>query len=159
MKTPSISILGNGNIAYLFSSRLLNSGIVINSVSTRNKAKGSLLAKKLNCKFETINEISGELILICVNDDSVIEIINNLPSNKMIAYCSAIIDLNEITHPNCGVFYPLQTVTSKLDNSNLKFPILIESKTTELKSILCEIGEKISHTIWFDINKYHEVKP
>ena len=119
-------------------------GICLNSISARNEQKGIALAKKLNTKFETLKQISSELIFVCVSDDAIIELSNNIPDSKTIVYASGIVGLNEIKHSKAGVFYPLQTISKNTLNSISNFPVLIESKTPDLKEYLTTLAAKIT---------------
>ena len=144
MKKQTITIIGNGNIANLFGKRFVDVGIEINSISSRNEQEGNHLAKKLNTKFEKLNQITSDIIFVCVSDDAISSICNNIPKEKTIIYSSGIIHLNEIKQENAGVFYPLQTISKNSLNAATKFPVLIESKTTELTNFLKTLAEKIT---------------
>ena len=144
MKKQTITILGNGNIANLFGQRFIDVGIEINSISSRNEQEGTQLAKKLNSKYEKLNQITSEIIFVCISDDAINSVCNNIPKEKTIVYASGIIPLNEIKQENAGVFYPLQTISKNSINTATKFPILIESKTPELTIFLKTLAEKIS---------------
>ncbi|MDG1840931.1 MAG: DUF2520 domain-containing protein [Crocinitomicaceae bacterium] len=157
MKTPTISIVGNGNIANLFGQRFVDVGIEINSISTRNEQEGINLAKKLNTKFEKLNQITSEMIFVCVSDDAINSICNNIPKEKTIIYASGVIPLNEIKQANAGVFYPLQTISKNSLNASTKFPILIESKTPELKGFLTNLAAKITTKVKY-VNSEERIK-
>ena len=117
MKKQTITIVGNGNIANLFGQRFVDVGIEINSISTRNEQEGINLAKKLNAKFEKLNQITSEIIFVCVSDDAISSICNNIPKEKTIIYASGVIPLKQIKQANAGVFYPLQTISKNSLNS------------------------------------------
>lgn len=146
---PSISIVGTGNVAQVFGQKFVDSGIKIASVIGRNEQKLLELSKLWNTQIETLEQISGDIILVAVPDENVQEIVNQIDSNKGVVYTAGSIPLNSISHPNCGVFYPLQTFTGNRKGSELKFPLLIESKNEKLTEVLFQLGTQISKSVEF----------
>lgn len=103
----SIAIIGSGKVATTLGDLIYKKGIEVFAVSSRNNDTGIPLANKLNCHFtENYLELQADLILVASNDESVVKIINSFPEKQFIAYTAGSIDLAEINHPNCGVFYP-----------------------------------------------------
>ena len=72
---PSISIVGDGNVAKVMGHHISKSGLKLVSICSRNSNKSNKLASLWNCKQEKIKSISGDLVLVCVSDDNVIEVI------------------------------------------------------------------------------------
>ena len=125
----TVAFVGSGKVASVLSDIFIGKGIVITGVSSRNLNKGKLLADKLNCSFiEDHKSLEADLIIIAINDDSVKTIVEQIESTKRIAYTAGSIDLSEINHPNCIVFYPLQTFTEEKNLQPKDIPILLEAK-------------------------------
>ena len=147
MMYSNISIVGDGNIAKVLGHHISKSSLNLVSICSRNANKSKNLASLWNCKQEQIENITGDLVLVCVSDDSVIEVIEKIQKEKTIAYCSGSINLDEINHQNCGVLYPLQTFSGSEQDLLKKFPLLIESKNEQTKGLLFDIGKKLSEKV------------
>lgn len=143
----SISIIGDGNVAKVLGHHISKSSLNLISICSRNTNKSNRLASLWNCKQEHIENISGDLILVCVNDDSVLEVIGQIQKEKTIAYCSGSINLDEVNRQNCGVLYPLQTFSGSEKDLLKKFPLLIESKNKQTKDLLFDIGKMLSEKV------------
>jgi predicted short-subunit dehydrogenase-like oxidoreductase (DUF2520 family) len=144
---PTITIIGTGNVAEILGQRFIDEGLQVVSVVGRNEERTAELANKWSACCENIAEISGEFALVCLPDSITIEVVEQIDNQKVVAYTAGSISLTEITHPNCGVFYPLQTFSKSRRNSDITFPLLIESKSAQISDILKELGTKISDKV------------
>lgn len=146
---PTITIIGTGNVAEILGQRLFDKGFHIVSVVGRNKERVAELANKWSAHDENIAEISGEFVLVCLPDSVTKDVVEQIDNQKIVAYTAGSISLNEISHPNCGVFYPLQTFSKSRMNYVNRFPLLIESNSSLVSQLLKEIGIKISDKVEF----------
>ncbi|MFM7666683.1 MAG: Rossmann-like and DUF2520 domain-containing protein [Bacteroidota bacterium] len=144
---PTITIIGTGNVAEILGQRLFDEGIQVVSVVGRNKERASELAYKWSACIEDIADISGEFVLVCLPDSVTKNVIEQIDNQKIVAYTAGSLSLSEISHPNCGVFYPLQTFSKARKENTLSFPILIESKSSGVTVFLKELGNKISDQV------------
>ena len=147
---PNIAIIGSGRVAKSLALFFNSKGIKITGIHSRNKNTGQECADIFQCDLvANANMLLADLILVAVTDDQTIELINSLPSHYNVIYTAGSIDLNEITHPNSGVFYPLQTFNGIESNDSLYFPVLTESKTTDLMELMntlcihCEVQMEV----------------
>lgn len=156
----NISIVGSGNIAFHLGIALKNSGININYIYSRNEIESISLAKILNAqKTLDIQELANsEMILICVPDDSIAEIIDKTP-NIPTAYTSGSVELTQVYGRNLGVFYPLQTFNKKGNVAIDKVPIFIEATNEVFQNQLIELAKIISNNVSIvnseERKKYH----
>ena len=128
----SIVIIGSGAVAHYFTNLFIEKGIYISGIHSRNETSGNHIAKQYNIPFfNSISASSGAVYFVAVKDDAVIAIINELPKTAAVIYTSGTIDLSHINHPNCSVFYPLQSFDGDLSIKADEIPILLESKNTE----------------------------
>lgn len=144
-KINKISIVGAGNVAYHLGIALRSNGILIDYVYSKNRTNALALAQILNGK-ETSNLDSlanSDLVLVCVPDDVVYEIINQIPNTK-IAYTSGSVELKHVNEKFIGVFYPLQTFRKTDEIDIKKTPIFIESTDDNFQNKLIELAQKIS---------------
>ena len=128
----NIVIIGSGAVAHYFTNLFIENGISITGIHSRNETTGIDIAQLYNIPFyKVLSATSGDVYFVAVKDDAVIAIINELPKTASVIYTSGIIDLSLIDHPNCSVFYPLQSFDGDLSVKAEDIPILIESKSTE----------------------------
>jgi predicted dinucleotide-utilizing enzyme len=68
----SVSIVGTGNIAHHLGKAFRDAGVPISDIYGRNSASVKELGLKLNCAVvASLDDLSGDLILLCVSDDAV----------------------------------------------------------------------------------------
>lgn len=157
----SISIIGTGNVAFHLGNSFFDQGIAISSVYGRNFQEATSLSNRW--KATAVKELiacDADLILVCVSDDAIESIIEQLPKTQKIAYTSGSIELSQFTlHANVGVFYPLQTFSKNKELNLSEVPFLIEGKTQELSQDLFDLAWKLSSKVSFasssDRKKYH----
>ncbi len=132
---PTIAIIGSGRVATSLGHFFVSKGIIIKGLHSRNKETGKVCASKFNCTyFDRIEGLDADFILVAVSDDQITAVINQIPSKQAVLYTAGSVSLNDIKHPNTGVFYPLQTFSGLEIDIQFDFPVLIESKTEKLSS-------------------------
>lgn len=157
----SISIIGTSNVAFHLGNSFFDQGIRIASVYGRNKNEAKAFANRWKSKsVEHISDLEADLILVCVSDDAISLILQQLPTTQKIAYTSGSIELSNFNeHENIGVFYPLQTFSKNKELNLNEVPFLIEGKTQELSQELFDLAWKLSSKVSFanslDRKKYH----
>jgi predicted short-subunit dehydrogenase-like oxidoreductase (DUF2520 family) len=152
-KSFSITLIGSGNMAYCLGEALLKSGCKIQEVCSRNKKTGKSLAKKLSAIFnENLKSINSEssIYIICVSDQSIEEVATHFPlTNKIIVHASGITPLSIFKNKfkNCGVIYPVQSITKGINYDWQKTPFCIEasnsSTLTKIKSITRSLSKQV----------------
>jgi predicted short-subunit dehydrogenase-like oxidoreductase (DUF2520 family) len=152
-KSFSVTLIGSGNMAYCLGEALLKSGRKIQEVCSRNKKTGKILAKKLNTTF-TNNllemNIDSSLYVICVSDQSIEEVATHFPfTNKIIVHTSGVTPLSVFKNKfkNCGVIYPVQSITKGVNYDWQKTPFCIEasnsSTLTKIKAITRSLSKQV----------------
>ena len=138
---PKIAIIGSGRVAKSLGLYFRSKGVQITGLYGRNQSTAKLCAELLKCKLiSDPNLIEADLILVSVSDDQTARLIDQLSLDKYIVYTAGSIELNEIKHPNTGVFYPLQNFNGDESDTLFSFPVLIESKNnmvTKMIDALC----------------------
>jgi len=143
----NMSLIGSGNCATYFALSFKKKNILINNIFSRNKKTGTDLANKVNAEF--INKIEDikptDLILVCVHDDEIENIIKLLP-NVLIVHTSGSTSITvfkkKLTY---GVIYPLQSLSKDLNNN---VPICIEGSSKKVEEKLIQLTRKISDKIY-----------
>jgi len=144
-----ITIIGSGNVATRLSLALKKGNMEIVQIISRNQQSGTELAKKTTALFSNNPKkiLKTDLILICVNDDEIINLIKQLPNIPMV-HTSGSTDINVFKNQkNYGVFYPLQSLNKELDIDFKNIPICIEANNNPLQKILYQIAKNISKNV------------
>jgi predicted short-subunit dehydrogenase-like oxidoreductase (DUF2520 family) len=122
-----ISVLGTGNVASHFI-KAFDQCAETEIVQVYNHRKNSL--KDFNA-FETTTDLkslkTADVYLICIKDDAVKKIVNELNVNGTVAHSSGSLPLLDSQNRD-AVFYPLQTFSKDKDISFKDLPICIEAE-------------------------------
>ncbi|MEX1191756.1 MAG: DUF2520 domain-containing protein [Brumimicrobium sp.] len=152
-----IVIIGTGNIAHHLGMAFLKNGIEITGIWGRSKEKSNNLSSLLHSKtIEHLDEIpkTVDLVLICVSDTAIKEIVEKIPNSFPIAYTSGSINLESLPDKDkIGVFYPLQTFSLKREVDISKVPFLLESNNKVFCNELKTCARKLSNTVHFANSK------
>lgn len=148
----TISIIGAGNVASQLAQVLVGNGVKILSVTSKTNTSAQILAKELNCDvISNLSEIPNcDLVLVCVDDDAIDQVISQIPSHLSVAYTSGSVEIKSIsTRENLGVFYPLQTFSKTRKVDIFEVPFLIEANNTHFAQALFDLAWKISRNVQF----------
>jgi predicted short-subunit dehydrogenase-like oxidoreductase (DUF2520 family) len=148
----NIVLVGTGNVATHLSKAILNAGIRISGVWSRDYENAHSFAENISSRaFKNINEASKgktDLVLICVKDDALREVLQKIDSDLPVAYTSGSVGLELLPKRDMlGVFYPLQTFSKDKLVEFSSIPILLESSSTDFSEALFELATKISNTV------------
>ncbi|MDG0974641.1 MAG: DUF2520 domain-containing protein [Crocinitomicaceae bacterium] len=156
---PKIAIVGTGNVAFHLTHFFIEEGI-IPSVFGRNKP--TLLAFEKELNVPTNQELSAltldTLVLLCVSDQAIPEIIDRVPNGVRIAYTSGSTDLRSLPKDRVlGVFYPLQTFSKGVELDAREIPFFIESNDAEFEKELLTLARIISNIVHkaSSMDRYH----
>jgi len=124
-----ISIVGYGNVGKALAKFFDSKGVEIVEVVVRVQPEAS--DSKLN--FVQLTDLTllepVDMVLVCVNDSSVNDVLNGLTPSQYVAYTSGAVSLEEVDRKeNVGVFYPLQTFSGEVVKEMENVPILLESE-------------------------------
>ena len=142
----TISFIGSGNVATQFALAFKSVGFQINYIHSRNKVTGEQLAKKVKATFiESISNLKKcDLIMICIHDDNIKDVIHLLP-NTLIIHTSGSTSLEVFTKKkNYGVIYPLQSLSKNTHVDFTHVPICIEANNKSTEDKLIDLCSKIS---------------
>lgn len=150
-KKLSVSFIGAGKVATTLGELFIKKGIQIDEIYSTTFSSTKKLAKKLKATaVSSIKDLKGksDLYIIATNDDSIAEIATKLNlKDKIIVHTSGTTDLKSLksSSKNIGVFYPLQTFTSK--NKANDFPVLIEANNEKTFKYLKRLAILISQDV------------
>ena len=128
----NVSIVGSGNLASHLIPRLLEKGIKVQQIFSRNATTAKSLSRKYKIAFApTLNDLNlnVDLILLCVSDSSIRTIIPHFKNfSGIVCHTSGtapISDLNKHKGNN-GVLYPLQTFSAKAKVDWNNIPVFLK---------------------------------
>jgi predicted short-subunit dehydrogenase-like oxidoreductase (DUF2520 family) len=87
-----------------------------------------------------------EIVMVCVPDDSVIKVCEQLPENKLIVHTAGAVPMQD--NNRSGVFYPLYSFSKEADVNWSKIPILIEANSAEDLSLLKELATQLTEKVF-----------
>ena len=149
-----IVLFGTGNLATRLGLALQSKKAEIVQVYGRTESSCSHLAEMLGCRFTVSKENIAEnadLFLLALTESAIPEVLSGLKiKNQMIVHTSGSISLNSIADwsNNCGVFYPLQTLSAQKEVDFSTIPVCIEANTPVNLQILHDLASSISPKVY-----------
>ena len=150
-----VSVLGSGNLG----THMVN---LLNDASQVKLVQWYSRSKIHDQEIEVTNDIkmlkNAEIYILCVNDDSISDLSNQLIfNNKLVVHTSGSTTYESINRKNRrGVFYPLQSFSKTRKLNYSKIPICIEAENDLDLNILIDLCNKIGcgfHKINFEQRK------
>jgi predicted short-subunit dehydrogenase-like oxidoreductase (DUF2520 family) len=145
-----ISIVGSGNLASHLIPRLIEKGIKVQQIFSRNAKTAKSLSRKYKIEFaSTLNDIdlNVDIILLCVSDTSIRTITPHF-KNFVGIVChtsgtAPIRDLNKHKGNN-GVLYPLQTFSAKAEVDWNNIPVFVEGSNAATEKKVLQLAKRLS---------------
>lgn len=150
-----VFIIGSGNVAYHMVRAIWKTDSKIVGLYSRNDrdARACVRGEKVDL-FDDLSAIptSADLYLICVNDDSISEIVTSLPSeikeSKIVAHTSGSQSMDILENINsAGVFYPVQTFTKGRKMTYDDIPFCINASSENVETELSSLADAISRNV------------
>ena len=129
MHIPKIGIVGSGKVAQTLLRLAADAQVPIEGIYARNVEKATALAQKYDCAVVAqLQDLKAELLLICVSDDALPEIISALAPQQIAAYTAGSPSIKLFDHQQLGVCYPYQSISKGRDLLASDIPFMIEGK-------------------------------
>ena len=148
----SVSFIGAGNVATHLALNFKSQRVQIHSITSKKNESAKKLAFKVSSKvLEDFDSIPLDcLVIICVNDESIASVIQQIPLTNSIVYTSGNIELNSLPErENMGVFYPLQSFTKDRDLNLSNVPFLIEANNELFGKQIFNLALKLSDHVLY----------
>ena len=150
----NISLVGTGNAAHQLGLAFSLAGINVQQIYGRNANDGEKLAKKVNGKFQSIQDLKNcqsEMVLLAVSDTAITELSTICPVSCLVLHCSGASSIDELITENSGVFYPLQTMSKGQKVDFTQTPVLLECRQNQHQFLLEKLASSISKSVyWID---------
>jgi len=128
MKTiQEISIVGQGLVGQTLLQYFSSKGLYIKQIVVKKPLGQPHPSVEYILDLELLKPV--DLVLICVNDAALADVIDQIPEHQFTACTSGSINLEKFSNrPEIAVFYPLQSFTHLNTKAIAETPILIESQ-------------------------------
>lgn len=140
-----ISIVGFGKVGKVLYHYFSQKGVQIEQVFVREITELQKVHPVIPFSDDIFILKAVDLILICVQDDHIPDIIQKIPKTQALAYTSGSVELTAFEE-NVGVFYPLQSFAHLPDDAIPHIPILLEAKNPRFYKQLEEFALRFFNT-------------
>ncbi|MBK9399561.1 MAG: DUF2520 domain-containing protein [Bacteroidetes bacterium] len=153
MKNIEIGILGSGNVAHHLAIGLFHAGLPIRFICSRNVKKGKAIARATGAEWQAKVPAAKErsaVLFVCTSDDAIQDVMKkNTKAGFIMVHCSGSIGLVEgAAFPQgTGVFYPVQSFSSKLKVDWSEVPICLEASHPKALQLLKKIAKLLSRKV------------
>lgn len=154
-----LSIIGTGNVGFHLAKALTSKGITVSHVFGRNKETVQEFKEIFGSTIvEEPNDLPiQQTIIVCVSDDSIAPLLNELKQDYAVAYTSGAVNIDSLPHrEKLGVFYPLQTFSKSIKLEYSSIPFFIESNNELFQNELFKLASSISTQVTLANSKQRE---
>jgi predicted short-subunit dehydrogenase-like oxidoreductase (DUF2520 family) len=152
----SVSLIGSGNVAWHLSQALEKAGHQVREIYSRSAEHAEQVAEKLYdaqvVATLDFSESTSDVFILCVSDDAIAAVADQviLPhEDAILCHTSGSQPLGVLAgRPRTGVFYPLQTFSKSRRVDISSVPFCIEASDGEAESILVDLGQSLSRTVY-----------
>ena len=150
MKESSVLIIGSGNAASFLCRSLHCAGVKIEGIIARNPERGKLLAAGAETQWKSSfvpPESEKTIIISAVKDSAAQELWQKCSfGGNLVLHTAGALSLKDLAPyaRNCGVLYPLQTLSASRIIESVKVPFLIEANSKENLARLRQLAAALS---------------
>lgn len=133
----SITIIGGGNVAWLYNHIMKKQGLDVSCISSRGEIREE--------------DLMSDLIIIAVSDNAIDEVVARLNiKESILVHTSGSMDMEVLNSyaENYGVFYPLQTISKLVELNFPNFPMCIEANNKNTLNSLFSLANKLSDNVY-----------
>jgi len=152
---PFISIIGAGNVGWHLASVLHSAGYLIEEIYSRDPEKSLQSALRFEHCIATqsldFSQSRSKVFIITVSDNAIATVSEQLilPVSAIVLHTSGTASIDHLQkHNNCGVFYPLQSISKHVEIDWKVVPILIEAKQETDWPVILQIASDVSDSVY-----------
>ncbi|MBK8625996.1 MAG: DUF2520 domain-containing protein [Saprospiraceae bacterium] len=154
--TPTVSIIGSGNVAWHLANRLSLAGYEIINVCGRNPEEEAEPFESITEGLVYVPNIEllddgSDIYILCVNDDAIQEVLDTLPfklnDNQILVHTSGSVPSSVLAEyaKNYGVLWPVMTLTKYKEPQYIdSIPYVITSHNEYVSYHLVTMADQIS---------------
>jgi predicted short-subunit dehydrogenase-like oxidoreductase (DUF2520 family) len=147
----TIAFIGSGNMSSHLIPAFKSAGYEVTGLYSRNAMSASQLAAVHGIRnYASINDITADIIFLCVKDDSIESVATQLQNHDaLIVHTSGSTSSSVLTsNKNYGVFYPVQSMKRGTAINFEALPICVLGSTPENSQILKSIANAVSKKVY-----------
>lgn len=147
----SIVLIGSGNLATCLGKAMLQAGMEIRGVYSRNFSHAAELSKTLETiagdDLTTVPE-GADFYLIAVKDAAIAEVSAQLDVRGTVVHCSGMSAIDLLgKHAHHGVLWPVQTFTKNIQPDFNRIPFCVEGNNTQSSDSIAALARTISQQV------------
>ena len=147
-----IAVVGTGNIAWHLSEVIINTGLKISCIASRNYLHAEKLAMLRKSKATDLKSLceNADLVIIAVSDDAIAEVAQQIPiGDYIVVHTSGSIPIDVFSDrfKYFGVIYPIQSFSKSKKVNFKEVPILIEGNDIKTSDQLESFAKKFSEHV------------
>lgn len=149
MNLGRVSFVGNGNAAWQLCHQLYSQKLLIHSIHSRDVSAGKALATEVDtAHFNLDVPIETDTLFLCVPEDAVSQVLKTCTIQaKRVLHCSGSLPMSALDEfSECGVFYPIQTMTKQRLLEPAQITVCIEASSKALESALIFLADSLGFT-------------
>lgn len=148
----NVAIIGTGNIAWHLSDMIINTGLKVSCIASRNYLHAEKLAELRESKATDLKSLCQDidLVVVAVSDDAIVEVVQHIPDGDYIIVHtsgSVSIDVFKDKFRQFGVLYPIQSFSKKKQINFKEVPILVEGNNSQTTILLESFAMKFSERV------------
>jgi len=150
MKTPTIALVGAGNVAFHLARAFYKANISVTQVCNRSYSRAEDICNSIGAKYiDHPSKIErSDFIILAVSDYAITPLSKQIPNyvDTVVAHTSGSVSIDVLSHrSNYGGFYPLQSFRRKRELDLRKIPVLVSAHQLESKKRLFNLARLISN--------------
>ncbi|WP_306643411.1 Rossmann-like and DUF2520 domain-containing protein [Sanyastnella coralliicola] len=144
-----LDIAGSGKVAHHLAKRFVDQGVRVRHIISRRPEELQFFASSIDATSIGYDEIPGDdlPLIIAVSDDAISSVGQSIPRERKVAHTSGTAALDQLSHENSGVFYPLQSFSDSREPTWDDIPLCIEANNIEWEQELIELAEYLSSNV------------
>ncbi len=149
--TERIVMIGAGNVAWSLA-QALAAKHEIKQVYSHHLANASQLATAVGCHNATDDldqiDADADVYVISVKDDAIGHVASSIADNGRSLWLHTSgtrpLSLLTVSHPHCGVLYPMQSFSKALTVDFNEVPVFVEGNTPQVQEAVSRLASSIS---------------
>ena len=146
-----MSFIGSGHVATHLAKAFFSCGYVVVDIYSRTSGHAQQLAVQVNARVPTDMRTlrPADVLVIAVDDHAIPQVAQQLPpTQSLVLHTAGTVDLQALQKfPNCGVLYPLQTLSRGCEVDFHTVPFFIEANTQENCDIVRRLAGSLSEKV------------
>jgi predicted short-subunit dehydrogenase-like oxidoreductase (DUF2520 family) len=147
-----ISIIGSGNIATFFATKLLQEGHVIHQIISEKVNRASELAYKVNA--QVVVNLTGlddniDALFVAIPDDEIKKIVVHV--NTVVIHCSGTCQLGDLEKysDHIGCIWPIYSITKNNLPTHKNIPFVVNYNTDKAKKVIEQLANCLSNQVQY----------